>query len=97
VDDRVGFGFEDGLAHGARVEQIERDRLRPEHPYTLGVSRRVEGADHLVTSIHELRNEPGADSTARARNEDSHRVLLSVPGWRAGCFVTSVVFCGSLL
>jgi hypothetical protein len=32
MDDRVGLGFQDGLAHGACVEQIERDRLRPEHP-----------------------------------------------------------------
>lgn len=73
VDDRVGLGFEDGLAHGARVEQIERDRLRPERPDTFGVSRRPGGADHLVSSIDQLRNEPGADRTARAYDEDLHR------------------------
>jgi hypothetical protein len=26
MDDRVGLRFEDGLAHGARIEQIKRDR-----------------------------------------------------------------------
>jgi hypothetical protein len=77
VHDRVGLGFEDGLAHSARLEQVERDRLRPERPYPLGFAWRPEGADHLVTVIDELRNEPGADRTARPRDEDSHRVLLS--------------------
>ncbi|HEY6775104.1 MAG TPA: hypothetical protein VI122_01185 [Thermoleophilaceae bacterium] len=76
VDDRVRLGFEDGLPHGARIEQIERDRLRPQRPYRVGVSGRPEGADHLVPSIDQLRNEPGADGTARPSNEDSHRVLL---------------------
>jgi hypothetical protein len=32
VDDRLGPGFKDGLPHRARVEQIECDRLRAEHP-----------------------------------------------------------------
>ena len=74
MDDRVGLGLEDGLAHGARVEQIERDRLRPERPYPLGGSARPRGADHLVAPIKELGNEPGADRTARSRYEDSHDV-----------------------
>jgi hypothetical protein len=30
---RVGLALEDGLAHGARIEQIERDRLRPKRAY----------------------------------------------------------------
>jgi hypothetical protein len=77
MDDRVGLGFEHGLAHGARVEQIERDRLRPERPYTFGVSGRSRGADHLVPSIDQLRNEPASDRTARSCYEDAHRVLLS--------------------
>jgi hypothetical protein len=74
MDDRLGLGLEDGLAHGTRVEQVERDRLRPERPYPLGVSTRPRGADHLVAPINELRNEPGADRTARSRYEDSHDV-----------------------
>ncbi len=32
VDDRLGLGFQDGRAHGARVKQVERDRFRPERP-----------------------------------------------------------------
>jgi hypothetical protein len=30
VDDRVGLGLEHSVAHRARVEQIERDRVRAE-------------------------------------------------------------------
>ena len=30
MDDRIGRGLEDRLAHGVRVEQVERDRLCPE-------------------------------------------------------------------
>src|SRR6266508_3460126 len=84
VDDRLGPGFEHSLAHCARVEQIERDRLRPERPYTLSVSRRPEGADHRVPPVDQLRNEPAADRTARPSDEDSHVVLLRVVitrGW----------------
>jgi hypothetical protein len=80
VDDRVGLGFEDGLAHGASVEQVERNRFGSERAQTLGVSRRPERADHLVALIDQLRNEPGADRTARPGNEDSHCVLLSISG-----------------
>jgi hypothetical protein len=78
VDDRVWFGVEHGLAHGACVEQIERDRPGPERPYTFGVSRRSGGADYLLPSTDQLRNEPSADRTARAYNEDSHVALLLV-------------------
>jgi hypothetical protein len=38
ANDRLGLGFEHRLAHGTGVEQIERDRLRPERPYAFGVS-----------------------------------------------------------
>ena len=78
VDDCLGLGFENRLAHRAGREQVERDRLRAERPDTLTVSRRSERADHLVASIDQLGNEPGADRTARACNEDSHRELLLV-------------------
>ena len=94
MDDRLGPGFEYGLADGAGVEQIERDRLRPERPDPLSVGGRPEGADHLVTSIDELRNDPGADRTARPSDEDSHRVLLFGIGVNV---VTSAGFRGSLL
>jgi hypothetical protein len=66
MDDRVGRGGEDGLAHGPRIEQIERQRLRPERPYTLRVAGRPVGADHLVASIGQLGDKPGADGAARA-------------------------------
>jgi hypothetical protein len=35
------------------------------------------GADDFVPGIDQLRNEAGADRTARPGEEDSHRVLLS--------------------
>ena len=54
MDDRLGRGLEHRLAHGARVEQIERDRLAPERPQTFGVARRPVGADHLVPSFDQL-------------------------------------------
>ena len=74
MDDRVGLGREHGLAHGAGVEQVERDRLRPERPDALAVPGRAEGADHLVAAIDELRDEPAADGSARSCQENSHRV-----------------------
>ena len=84
----LGLDFEHGLAHGACVEQIEHDRLRAERSNTFGVSRRPRGADHLVSSSDQLRNEPGADSTTCPRNENSHHVLLIVP---AGIDVSGVI------
>jgi hypothetical protein len=77
VDDRVGLVFEHGLSHGAGIEQIELDRLRAERPQAFVVSWGPEGADHLVSSIDQLGNEPAADGTARPRNENSHHVLLT--------------------
>jgi hypothetical protein len=82
VDDRPGLGVQDGRAHGARVEQVERDRLGPERPDPLRVPGRPEAADHLVSLIDELGNEPGADRTARSHDEDPHRVppCVRAPG-----------------
>jgi hypothetical protein len=77
MDDRVRLGLEDGLAHGARVEQVEGDRMGPERAQPLGVAGRAERADHLVPSVDQLGNEPAADGAARSCDEDSHRVLLS--------------------
>ena len=77
MDERVGLGFEDGLAHGARVEQVERERLGSERPHTFAVSGRPEGADRLVASLYQLSNEPASDRAACPGDEDSHRVLLS--------------------
>jgi hypothetical protein len=76
MDDRVGPAFEHGLANGARVEQVEGDRLPAECPYTLGVSGRPRGADHLVPALDQLSDEPASDRAARSCDEDSHRVLL---------------------
>jgi hypothetical protein len=78
MDDGVRFGFENGRTDGSSVEQIERDRFRPERPYPFSVSGRVEGADHLVPTIDQLGNEPGADGATRASDENSHRGVLSV-------------------
>ena len=77
-----GSASSDGPAHGARVEQIEHDRLRAERPDPLGVARRPGGPDHLVAALDQLRDEPGADRTARPRHEHSHRISPSVAGWR---------------
>ena len=49
-----------------------RDRLRAERPYPLGPPGRAERADHLVSSIGQLGEEPGADRTARSDDHDSH-------------------------
>jgi hypothetical protein len=76
MDDRVGPRFEHRLVNGARVEQIELDRLCPELPEVFGPSGRSVRSDHLVPVIDQLRNEPGADRTARSCHEDSHGVLL---------------------
>jgi len=72
VDDRVRFRLQDRLSYGARVEQIERDRLRPERPQTLGAGGRVVGADHIVPCVDQLGYEPGSDRTAGSCYEDSH-------------------------
>src|SRR4051794_36856175 len=76
MDDRFRLRLEDGMAHGARVEQVERDRLRAERAHGGGASRRVERAGHLVPSIDQLGHEAAADGTGRAHHEDSHRILL---------------------
>jgi hypothetical protein len=81
MDDRIGCGIDDRLANGVAVEEIERDRLRPERPKTLGVPGRPESADHLVASIDQPGNESCADGTARPRNEDPHHVLPVSSRW----------------
>jgi hypothetical protein len=72
------------IASGARLrappcaprrDRADRDRLRAKRAHALAMSRRPERADHLVASIDQLGDEPGADRTARACNEDSHRVI----------------------
>ena len=90
VDDRLGLGFEHAPPHRGRVEQIERDRLRAERPHALGAVSRPERADHLVASLDELGDEPGADHTARSYNEDSHRISPSVTSraWRGSTDMT---------
>jgi hypothetical protein len=75
MNDRLGLGFEHRLAHRAGIEQIERDRLRAKRPHPLAMSRRPERADHLVASIDQLGDEPGADRTARTCDENSHGVI----------------------
>jgi hypothetical protein len=77
VHDRLGLVLEHGLAHRARVEQIEHDRLRAERPQTFSTRRRVVAADHLVAGIDQLWHEAAANRTACPCDEDSHRVLLS--------------------
>jgi hypothetical protein len=78
VDDRLRLGCEQGLAHGARVEQIEHDRLRSERAYALGPFRRRCGADDLVPPVEQLWHESGADRAARSDHEDSHLCSPSV-------------------
>jgi hypothetical protein len=76
MDDRVRLRREHRSAHGAHVEKIERDRLRTQGPKAVVVSGRPEAADHLVPTLDQLRHEPGADRSARACYEDSHRLFL---------------------
>ena len=84
VDDRVRRGLEHGPAHGRAIEQIERDRLGAERPEVLRLLGRPRGADHLVASLDELGDQPGADRTARSCNEYSHWVAPSVTSPRVG-------------
>ena len=72
MDDRLGLGSEDGLANGTRVEQVERDRLRPERSHALGAAGRPGRADHLVPCVDQLGDEPGSDRAAGSCDEDSH-------------------------
>src|SRR5215216_953331 len=69
-----GAVFEHGPAHGEPVEQIDGERIRTERSQALRAPRRPERPDHLVPSLDQLRNEPGADCTARTCDEDSHRL-----------------------
>jgi hypothetical protein len=72
VDDRVGCGFEYRFANGARVEEVERDRLGAERADSCAVPGGLVGADHLVAALDELCHEPGAERAARSCYEDSH-------------------------
>jgi hypothetical protein len=74
VHDRLGLVLEHGLPHRIRIEQIDPHGFRTECPQALRARRRVVGADHLVSGVDQLRNEPTADCTARTRYENTHRV-----------------------
>jgi hypothetical protein len=77
MDDRVGLRREHRTAHGGRVEEVERDRLGAERAYAFSTLGRGGRADHVVSSLDQLGNEPGANRAARSGYEDSHRILLS--------------------
>jgi hypothetical protein len=66
VDDRVGLGSADCLANGPCIEYVEHDRLGAKCPKSFRVVLRPRGADDLVASMYQLRNEPHADRTGRA-------------------------------
>jgi hypothetical protein len=89
VDDRVRLRFQHGFADGARVEQIEHDRVRPERAKALGVFGRPGGADHVVSCLDQLGNQPGTDCAARSGDEDFHGVspLGHITGISGVCFV----------
>jgi hypothetical protein len=73
MGNRLGLRLEHGLADRTSVEQIERDRLGAERPQVVCARRRYVGADHLVASVDQLRDESGADRTARSCDEYTHR------------------------
>jgi hypothetical protein len=79
MDDRPRPDLEDGLAYRDWVEQVEQDRLRAERPDPLGVTGRPDRADHFVSPIGQLGDEPGADRTAGPDNHDSHEPASFVP------------------
>src|SRR5215472_3267169 len=85
MDDGVGRGLEDRLAHSERVEQVEGDWFRPQRPDPFGAVGRPVAPDHLVSRFNELRNEARADRPARSCDKDSHRVLLR---FQAGLLAT---------
>ena len=78
MDDRLGLGREDGRVYGARVEQVESDRLGAERPQAFVVADGPERADHLVAAVEQLGDESRADGAAGAGYEDSHGVCSFV-------------------
>ena len=81
MDDRPGADGEDGQAYRARVEQVEQDRLGAERPDPPGVPGRGERADHFVSPIGQLGDEPGADRTAGPDEHDAHDLTPSFPAF----------------
>ena len=57
VDDRFGSDGRHGLLHGARVEQVEHDRLGAQGSQAVGLRRRAGAADDVVAALDELRDE----------------------------------------
>jgi hypothetical protein len=80
VDDRVWVSFEDGLAHGFPIEEVEGDCFGAERREPRRLLARPCSAEHLVPCVYELNNESGADRAARACDEDSHLDLLVTSG-----------------
>ena len=78
MDDRVGLGGGNRLAHCVGIERVEHDRLGPEPAQLFCLAGRAGAADHVVAALDQLGNEPMADHAACSYHEDSHRVLLSV-------------------
>jgi hypothetical protein len=78
VDDRIGPGGEHGLPHGVSVEDVEHHRLRAQGAQTVCLPGGARAADHLVTPLDELRDEPRAEGARRPCDEDSHVSLLSL-------------------
>jgi hypothetical protein len=73
VHDRLGLGLEHGLAHRARVEQVEPDRLRAEPAQQLAARAGAVRPDDVMAFVDQLGNEPAADRAARAGDEYAHR------------------------
>jgi hypothetical protein len=94
IDDRVGPGGGNRLAHCPRVERVEHSRLGSEPAQPLCLLGRAGAADHLVAALQQLGDEPAADRTARPYHEDSHRSLLFVGGLRASTMPLSA--CGRI-
>ena len=69
MDDDVGPGGEDGLAHGGGVERVEHDGLRAQRPDVVRAA--AGGPDDVVAALHELRCQTAAQGAGGAGEEDA--------------------------
>ena len=77
MDHRIGLGGDDGLDYGLAVKKVECDGVGAERFQARRLLGRAGCADHLVSGVDQLGDEPGADGAARSYNKDLHHLLLS--------------------
>ena len=79
VDNSLGLRSDDRVDDGLTVQRIHHYRLGADRSQRTGLLRRPGHCDDLVTVLDQHRDELTTDRTTRARDEDLHGCLLSVP------------------